>query len=332
MTSSQITLEAVTNHWRKTPAFKQLIIRSVPDDATKLAQIESGEVDIAPLPLNLKGEATAAKVRTVSIQAIDTSNIYLGGQYPGDPLNPQNYDVKSPWIQAANPNQGLAIRQALNVAIDRKSIVDKILLGEAELTTCPTCYAPNFPYDDPSWQVPAYDPARAKALLAQGGYPNGFSINMPEFSPSGRPETASIGEAVAGMWEAIGLKINRQPMDFQPTFRAFTAVHHTAGMAYAMTLPYYDEPALGLTGYLPPGAGAHFFDPVLTDAVHRMFAEPDQAKRYVIARELGNELVQSVRAIPIAADNGLVVIGSKIKSWTFVKGLAEIHNMEYLAP
>lgn len=331
LTSSQITLEAVGSHWRKTPAFKQLIIRSVPDDATKLAQIESGEVDIAPIPLNLKAEATAAGVRTVSIPAVDCSNIYFGGQYPNDPLGAQNYDVNSPWIQAANPSRGLAIRQALNVAIDRKSIVDKILLGEAELTTCPTCYAPKFPYDDPSWQVPVYDPTMAKALLAQGGYPNGFSVNMPEFSPSGRPETASIGEAVAGMWEAIGLKVNRQPMDFQPTFRAFTAVHHTAGMAYAMTLPYYDEPVLGLTGYIPPGVGAHWFDPVLTAAYLQMQAEPDQTKRYAIARGLGTELIQNVRAIPIAADNGLVVVGKKIKSWSFVKGLAEIHNLEYLS-
>ncbi len=325
-----VTLQAVSSHFRKTPNFKQLILKIISDDSTRLAQVQSGDVDLAPIPLGLRAEAEANKLQIASIPSIGISNMYLGGQYPG---HPNIYDSKSPWIQEANPDQGLAIRQALSYAIDRKTILTKVLFGTGQLTAAPIAYPPGLHFDDPSWKAPTYDVSKAKAALAKGGYPNGFSLNMPLFNPPGRPSSSAIGEAVAGMWEAIGIKVNRQPIDFQPTMRGKLVARATAGLAWQWTAPFYDEPLDALhISYVPSGASANFYDPDISAAVSQMSSEPSQAKRYAVARDLGAKLIADVRAIPLFTVGSATAVGKQVKSWVFVNGNATFHNPEYLTP
>ncbi|MGH7863087.1 MAG: ABC transporter substrate-binding protein, partial [Candidatus Dormibacteraceae bacterium] len=316
------------NHWRKVPAFKTLVLKIVADDSTRLAQVQSGDLDVAPIPLSLKPEAQSANLKIASIPSIGVSNMYLGGQFPGYPYN----DPKSPWIQADNPDKGLAIRKALSFAIDRKAILNKVLFGTGELIAAPICFPPGLAFDDTTWKLPAYDTGKAKQMLAQGGYPAGFTLNSPIFNPPGRPSSSAIGEAVAGMWEAIGVKVNRQPMDFT-TMRAKLVARSTAGLAWQWTAPFYDEPLDALhISYVSTGASANFYDPDITAAVASMSAQPSQSKRFATARSLGTKLIADVRAIPLFTVGSATTIGGKVKSWVFVNGNAEFHNPEYLAP
>ncbi len=324
-----VTLDAVSNHWRQTPLFKRLIVNIISDDASRLAQVEAGQVDLASIPVSLKGEATAAKLHTISIPNIGLSNVMLGGQYPGDPVH---NDPTAPWIQADNPDKGLAIRQALNAAIDRKSILSKILLGEGALAAAPVAFPPgNYAFDDPSWTVPTYDTAKAKSLLAQGGYPNGFAVDFLIFTQSGRPATTDIGQAVAGMWEAIGITVNRKPLS--PGVPIPWLTRSTKGRAYQFTVPFYDEPLDALRlAYIPSASVAHFYDPAVSTAISGMSAEPDQKKRMAIALQLGKSLIQSVRAIPLMTTNQPYVVGTKIASWVPIAGVGELTNPESVTP
>jgi peptide/nickel transport system substrate-binding protein len=320
----EVKLEAVPDHWRQTPAFKNLTIKEIPDAAARLAQLQSGAVDIAPLDPELAPEAEGGgDLQIVGVPDIGSAMVVLGGQYTGDP----NEDVDSPWIQADDPEKGLAIRQAMSLAIDREAILDRIMNGEGTLTYGPLVQYSNNPnLVDDSWDLPEFDLDAAKEKLAEGGYPDGFEVNMPIFDQE--IGTLSMGEAVAGMWEDLGLEVNRQPTEqalMRPQFQAKT----TDGLAYVFVTPFYAEAALALpNAYMATGNNKQFFDPAIDEAYEKLSAEPDQDARYELTRGLIESLMDNMRAIPMFSINQPYGVGSKVDSWTPTPGLNLISNLE----
>lgn len=323
----QVTLEAVPKHWRQTPAYATIILRSVPDDASRLAQVMSGGLDLAPIAATQRPQAEGAGLRLISIAGVGMSSIMLGGMYPSHP----NFDPKAPWIQAGNPKAGLAVRQAMSAAIDRKAILDKILFGEGELMAAPLSFLPgaDLPWNDPSWKPDTYDPKRARKLLAEGGYPNGFSVNMPIFAQGGRPAAKDIAEAVAGMFERVGITVKRMPMDFT-TFRAHIKNRTTAGMVWQFTAPGIAEPALGLkAAYMPAGTIAHMNHAAITENVPKINGEPDFKRRMELTRILGRSLLNDVAALPVVSVNTVYVASARLGKWTPILGNGYVFRLEY---
>lgn len=327
---SQVVLKAVDNHWRKTPAFKQVTIKIIPDDASRLAQVASKEVDLAAMPLTLKAEALADNLRVVSIGGTATASLFFGGLFPGDP---KFNDPSAPWVQSDNPAKGLAIRQALNTAIDRKSILDKILLGEGSLTAAPFCFTPGAPFSDPAWKVPTYDPAKAKSLLAQGGYPNGFTIGFPIYADNHVADGVAFGEAMAGMFEAIGITVHRMPVNFSTQFLPQAKARATKGLIYHHSLSTHDEPLtiLSLVG-VPTSSVEYMSDPAITTYVTQYGSQPDQQKRFAAAKQVGTALIQDTAGIPFAGVNNAFVVGAKFGGWQPITGFGELHNLEDIQP
>lgn len=323
----QVTLEAVPEHWRKTAEFQTVILRSVPDDAARLAQVMSGDLDLAPIVSLQIPQAMGAGLQVISIRGVGTSSIMMGGMYPDH----ANFDADAPWIQADNPAAGLAIRQAMSAAIDREAILDNILFGEGEIMAAPLSFLPgaNLPWNDPSWEVPAYDPERAKALLAEGGYPEGFTVDMPIFAQGGRPAATAIAEAVAGMLENIGITVNRQPMDFA-TFRPHIVDRTTQNMIWQFTAPASAEPAIGLlAAYMPGGTLAHMNHPAITENVPAIYSERDFNRRMELSRRMGAGLLEDMAAIPIVSTNTVYVASPDVGNWTPIIGNGYVSQIEY---
>jgi hypothetical protein len=137
-------MKAVPNHWRQTASFESAKVLEIPDGAARLVQVQSGAVDIAELDPVLAGEADAAGLNVLPIKDIGNAFVILGGMYdpsikavPDDPDRVFVNDDKSPWIQTASPEKGLAIREAMSLAIDRQLILDQILQGHGSLATGP---------------------------------------------------------------------------------------------------------------------------------------------------------------------------------------------------
>lgn len=155
----EIVLEAFDNHWRDgLPMIDRAVFRIIPDEFARFAALSAGEVDI--------------------VQNLPASRI---GQVEGDP----NLDVVSVWgqrnmwlgIMMVPPLDDVRVRQALNYAVDKQAIIDSIFDGHAGAVAPGGFGALAFGYHD-DVEPYAYDPERARELLAEAGYPNGLDLEF----------------------------------------------------------------------------------------------------------------------------------------------------------
>ena len=142
------------------------------------------------------------------------------------------YDATVPWSgeDPLSP-ESVMVRQAMNLALDRQAIVDKILLGEGDvLNTAGWGFSPGVKWADPNLKPYPYDPQKARELLEQAGYPEGFEFDQYQYAIT--PYSVDVGEAMASYWEAIGLRVNRIVADYRPTVRQKLLDNTTGGAVY----------------------------------------------------------------------------------------------------
>jgi peptide/nickel transport system substrate-binding protein len=231
----KINMKAFKDYCDTAPSYATLAYQAIPDGSARLLQVQSNAIDIASLEAQLIPEAQAASLRIIPVKNIGTLQVILGGMYylpAGDPSLPKDQlDHDAPWIQDPSaPDKGKMIRQAMSMAINRQQILDTILAGYGRIN-----YAPLIQYNDiegqtdPSWKVPEFNLDGAKKLLADGGFPNGFPIQM--FLYQDDVDTKRVGEAIAGMWEALGLQVERKDSE-EDVLDPLLNKRETAGMAW----------------------------------------------------------------------------------------------------
>ena len=323
----EVVLEAVKDHWRTPPAFDRMIIKEIPDDAARLIQLQSGTIDLATIDSSLVGEAKSAGLGIIPLPYFANTFLILGGSYWGA----DSLDRDAPWIQADNPEKGLAVREAMSLAIDRQIIIDKILGGYGKVN-----YSPVFQYNnnpeltDPSWTLPEYNPELAKEKLAQGGYPDGFPITL--FMYPDDIDLPGVGEAIAGMWEELGLKVSRQAGDEGILDEKLDA-QATDGLAWVKIAKYRPEPASTVSVYRKnTSRDFKFFHPSIDENYPRLAEEPNEEKRYEIAREILTDLRNDVAAITLFNADRPVIVGPKIKEWHPTPGDPELNSLDTAKP
>ncbi|MFC1986924.1 ABC transporter substrate-binding protein, partial [Chloroflexota bacterium] len=200
-----IKYEAVEDHWRAVPEFKYIIITTVPEESTRVAMLKTGQIDathnISPLSLD---ELPEDEITVHLAPGGRGPWLTFGGiVLPEDYRYVEGYHNQDPWVD-------IRVREAMNIAIDRKAINKALHLD----TATERAIAPFIPGDDEQELIP-YDPERAKQLLADAGYPDGFSFDLivPTFIPD-CPLTPKEVEAVGGYFEEIGLTANINIVEF----------------------------------------------------------------------------------------------------------------------
>jgi peptide/nickel transport system substrate-binding protein len=195
----ELTLEAFPQYWRKMPSVKRLVLKVIPDEATRLVALKRGEVDII---YAIRGELAEELERTKGLTLkpiISKATFWL---YFAD-----QWDPKSPWHDQR-------VRLAANLAIDRDTINQALTLGRSRLTgsIIPDIF-------DYYWQppAPAYDLAKAKRLLAEAGYPNGFDAGEYNCDSS----YASLAEAMLDSLAQVGIRTKLRPLERAAFFRRY---------------------------------------------------------------------------------------------------------------
>src|SRR5262245_20360946 len=195
----ELVLEANEQYWRKVPSVKRLVIKAVPDEATRLAMLKRGEADIIYL---LQGELAEEVKRTPSLTLKPTPIVSTHWIVFLD-----QWDPKSPWADRR-------VRLAANHAMNRQAVNEALTLGHSRITwsIIPASF-------DFFWQPPAYmfDPAKAKQLLAEAGYPNGFDAGDLWCEPP----TATMSEALMGYLQAGGIRLKLRPTERAACFKAY---------------------------------------------------------------------------------------------------------------
>ena len=188
----ELVCEAFEGYWRKVPAIKRLVFKVIPDEATRLAALQRGEVDIA---YSIRGELAEELQRTAGLTlkpavVQGVFNIYFADQW----------DPKSPWHDER-------VRRAASLAIDRDGLNQALTLGYSLVTGNPVV-ADNYEF---FWQplAPVYDPAKAKQVLTEAGFPRGFD-GGEYFCDS---SYSNIGEAVLDNLQAIGIRMKLRPIE-----------------------------------------------------------------------------------------------------------------------
>jgi peptide/nickel transport system substrate-binding protein len=251
-------------------------MRSLPEEATRAAALKAGEVDIVYL---LSGSTAEEIKRTPGLRLVAP---LLSGAFWLE--LPDQWDPKSPW-------RDRRVRLAASHAIDRQAVNQAETLGFSRLTgsIVPRIFQYALPFDPP-----AYDPARARKLLAEAGYPNGFDAG--DFYPF--PPYNAMGEAIAGYLQAVGIKSRIRTMERAAYFTAWheKKLHGiilviTAAMGNAATRlePYATRNGIYAYGVVPQ----------VDELYARQVREADPKKREALVHEIQTLLHEQVTQIPL---------------------------------
>ena len=186
-----VDLEAVPGYWRRVPNVKSLIMRSVPEATTRALMVKTGEADIA---IVLDGLDAAGLRRDPRLKIVPTAHASIFWiEFT------EQWDPKSPW-------HDIRVRQAANFALDRQGINEAGCLG-----FCPPAgvIVPRVMEYALQVAAPPYDPARARQLLAEAGFPNGFDAG--DFTAI--PGFPTVAEAVLNNLNAVGIRLRLRQME-----------------------------------------------------------------------------------------------------------------------
>jgi len=171
-----------------------VVVREIPDVQTQVAELISGGIDVtADLTPDLVEKLQGAPGVTADLA--ETLRIFYMG-------------IDAAGRTSLKPVTDVRVRQALNHALDRKAIVDNLMGGKARVIDTP-CHPLQFGCDQSAAVHYDYDPAKAKALLAEAGYADGFKVDLYAEAP------AYDAEAVMGYLAAVGIEatLHRLPWE-----------------------------------------------------------------------------------------------------------------------
>jgi peptide/nickel transport system substrate-binding protein len=295
----RIEYEAVDYpHWRGTPQFKRMTLLLVPEQSTRLAMVRTGEASIASIGPEALKEVRAGGMKAVTVPGTMQAVYQFWGLY--------RPEVK------ASPLTDVRVREALSLAIDRQQIIDHVMLGEARMPLPFTVYRYSIDVTIPRWEdwsktALRYDPARAKKLLAEAGHANGFRLTFWNTALPGTPFMVQIGEAVAGFWEKLGVKVDMKGVEwgvFDPMGRGEQkGLVGTASMYRTAGRP---EPSPRYITTLNSKGVQHLFgDP---DNCPALCQEADKAYEAVVSeRDDARRTAATNRMIEVAANSWVVV-------------------------
>jgi peptide/nickel transport system substrate-binding protein len=272
----ELVMEAFEPYWRKVPSVKRLVFKVIPEESTRLAALKRGEVDVV---YSIRGELAEELQKTPGltlkptvIQATQWINLI------------DQWDPKSPWHDRR-------VRLAANYAIDRNAINQAITLGYSKITwsIIPNSF-------DFYWQPPAYpfDPARAKQLLAEAGYPNGFDAGDYYCDVA----YANVQEAVINYLRPVGIRATLRPLERAAFFKGlgekkFKNLSYTASGAFGNT-------ATRLESFVAAG-GTYVYGsyPDIDGLFREQVNELDRKKREAILHKIQQLVHDKAMVIPI---------------------------------
>ena len=301
----ELVLEAFEQHWRKAPNVKRLVLRSIPDEATRLAALKRGEVDIA---YAIRGALAEELRRTPGLTL--KPNVGQGTFWV---YFPEQWDPKSPWHDRR-------VRVAVNHAIDRQAMNQAETLGFSKIIW--SIIPSHFEY---FWQPPgySYDPARAKQLLAEAGYPGGFDAGELTCDAA----FASYAEPVINYLGAVGIRAKLRPLERAAFFKGYAEKKYRGLIQGASAA--FGNAATRIEAFVVSGGTYAYGGHADIDGLFREQAvELDVKRREATLHRIQQLVHEKVIYAPLWLNAGLNGVGPRVEE----SGFALIPAYAYSAP
>jgi peptide/nickel transport system substrate-binding protein len=272
----ELVLEAFDGYWRKVPSVKQLTFKAVPDSATRLAMLKRGEVDIA---YSTTGPLAEEVRRTAGLTLHPT------------PFSSTHWLVFADQWDSSSPWHDRRVRLAATYAVDRQAINQAETLGFSKITgsIIPTSF-------DFYWQPPVYpyDPAKAKQLLAEAGYPRGFDAG--DFNCDAG--ATNYAEPLLNYFQAVGIRTRLRPIERAGFLKAYqekklkNVIYGLSGVA--------GNAATRIESFTAStGAYAYGGYPDIDGLVREQAGELDTKKREAVLHRIQQLIHEKVMYLPI---------------------------------
>lgn len=203
----QLVLDRFDDYWGPKEPWQRHVRKEVPNDAARVAQLKAGQLDLI---VRVPASDVPTLERDSKLAVVRQPTVYVFNMELDLRDKPPQVTAKDGSPLPKNPFQDARVREAVDLAIDRKALADIAMEGlgapQNQLVT-PSIfgYSAKVP-------APRYDPARAKALLAEAGYASGFKTTL-SFTSDRLPGDRQVGTSVAQMLAAVGIdaQANAQP-------------------------------------------------------------------------------------------------------------------------
>jgi peptide/nickel transport system substrate-binding protein len=286
----ELVLEANERYWRKMPSIQRIIFKGVPERTTRLAMLKNGEVDIAYLMIGDEATAVKADPKLRLAQVIPAAAWWLDF--------PEQWDPKSPWHDRR-------VRLAASLAIDKQAINEIERMGFSRLTGSIIPSTLEFalrlePYP--------YDPAQAKRLLAEAGYPNGFDAG--DLTPL--PPFFTMGEAVGNYLAAVGIRTKVRTME-RAAFFAATREKKLQGLILNVSGALGNAATRIETYVLSTGTYAYGGYADIDELFRQQTGERDRSKREALLHQIQRLMHERVMHAPIYEPATLHGVGPRVE-------------------
>lgn len=298
----RLVLEANDDYWGGRPTVDRLVFRPIPEASTRLAELQAGTVDIIvglnydAIPLveadpNLRAEANTGR-RTVFMHM----DLFVGIE----PL----HDVR--------------VRQAMSYAIDRQLLIDAVLNGYG--TPLATIFRPDMAGYTPDFQPYPYDPERARELLAEAGYADGFDVRFMT-SDGIVNKGVEVAESIGAMLGEVGIRTEILPVALQVMRDMYIGNPDPAGgnieplfmFNYGAPTPDATSPLRALIG--TGGIETFMYDPVFDELIDQYASEMDPTARAEVAYTIQERLYNELPLIPLYLQLDVYGVNERLE-WT----------------
>jgi len=289
----EVVLEADPGYWRHVPHVKTLVMRSIPDATTRALTLKTGEADIA---YALDGLAAEGIKDDPSLKIVPTKHASINWIEFSE-----QWDPKSPWHDKR-------LRLAVNYALDRQAISDAGCLG-----FCPPAgvIVPRVMEFALQAEPMPYDPAKAKQLLAEAGYPNG--IDGGEFAAI--PGFPTIAESIMNYLNAAGIRVRLKQME-RAAFYADWQAKKLRGL-FLTGAGNSGNAASRVEAFIQSkGAYAYGGYPDIDELFRQQATERDHAKREALLDKIQQLTIDRVMYAPVLDFRALMGIGPRVTKHT----------------
>jgi peptide/nickel transport system substrate-binding protein len=263
----QIVLNRYDDYWGKKPQVQRLVFRPFVESATRLAALQTGEIDIAVNAPPDDAQRLKSRGFNIASTAIGQAMILQFNLRINSPLRDRK------------------VRQALNYAIDKEALVKNVMLGFGRVLDGQVVGPDGFGYN-PNLKPYSFDLQRAHQLLSEAGFPNGFSIDM-DTSQGRYVKQREVSEALVGQLAKASVRVQMHVWEWAEFVTKLDNTLTIAPLAYA-GWNYY--PAMDadfiFRWYVTDNPEKLFSNPTFDDLYNRQRAEPDRNKRLQLLREM----------------------------------------------